>query len=319
MFLIFAAKIIWLLVWLGVLGFGIYWLVQKQFLRGTWLVISSFFGILSVFVGFFPNKPLVGVFFSAIALCIIALGENLLSNLYYAVTAPTYSLRMMARNDTFSFSLLLTFLGGLFLGLYASILQPTIVNSFNTFAQSFVSSALAGYQNPIYKTTIEDFGVGRLSVLFDIYYVSNFVWLPVIWVGLWFFFGLLYWFLGRLFGSPAAYKEILAGFSYWFSLVGILTGYFLFRFLISSLSAPPGSLSLGFTEIIGAILILASLVYFIICISQSEEIGIVQSLVIFVLISAVFVGIAVALYTYQAKPAIDAFKNELLSADPSKM
>ncbi len=312
-------KVIWLLVWLSVFGYAVYVVIQRQFLRGAWLFVSALFGFLSLFVGFFGGRDLAGVFFSGIALCVIALGENSLGNLYYAITAPTYSLRMYAREDTFAFSLLLTLLGGLFMGLFASLTFSQLEGAFSTFANNFVGDALAGYPNPIYKADILSNGVGRMEAAFDVYYGSSFVWFPVLWLFLWLISGFLYWFLGRLFGSPAIYKEVLSGLAYWFGTNGIVMGFFYFYLSRSSLLAEPGSVSVSFLDVVGVLVSLLFLVYFIICISQSADIGAVQAVILFILINAVIGGIITAIMVYQTFPALEAFKSELMSADPSKI
>lgn len=316
---VFLLKLLWLLVWLGVLGFGVFSIVKRQIIRGIWLIVCAIFGLLSLFLGFFAGRDLVGIFFSAIALCLVAVGEQALSNLYYALTAPTYSLRIMAKEDNFSFSLFLVLLGGLFLGLYASFADTSIQNAFTNFARSFVNNALANYPNPVYRDTVFSLGVGRMEVGFDAIYTNNFVWLPVIWVVVWFVSALLHWFLLRLFGSQATYKELLSGLAYFFCLNGVILGYFYFHTALSLFNSLPGSITLGALDYVGVLLFIASLIYFIVCLSHSAEVGLTQAVVVFVVVMAIWLGGSIGGYFYKGAPAFEAFKNELASMDPSKM
>ncbi len=313
------AKIILLLIWFGVMGGGFYFILQKETIKGLWLIVCGIFGVLAVVLGFFPERILVGGFFTGIALCLLALGENFLPNIYYAVTAPTYSLRIMSKEDSFSFSILLVFLGGLFIGLYAAFLDPAIQSAYTTFSNNLVDTILAAYPNPTYKDIIFQAGVERMHNYFEAIYTNNIVWFPVAWVAIWFIVGGLYWFMARLFGSPSTYKELLSSLAYYYVLYGVIAGYFMLHAAVSSLSASPGQVAVNAVDAIGSLVMLVGLIYFLICVAQGAEIGIAQTIISFIVISAVLGGIGAALWMYKFSPTFQAFASELQSADPSRI
>jgi len=316
--LITLLKVLLILVSLGVLGFGVYQISQKLIPRGVWLIIVSIFGFLSVFIGFGAGKHLAGWFFVFIALCILALGESFVSNVYYAITAPTYSVRHLSKTDPFSFSLLLTLLGGLFVGLYATMFHNAISSAYQAFAKATIESALASYANPTYRDVVFQNGVDRMLDSFSVYYQGNLVWFPLLVVAGWFVFGFLFFVVLRFFGSGASYREILSAISYWCFLFGAIGGYFEFHALLSSLSAPAGSLNVSAVDMLGSLVGLVLWVYLIICLSQGSELPILQTIIAWVIVDVV-VGAAIgALVYYLAFPKFNEFIKGLQSFDPSK-
>ena len=314
-------NVLLIIVSLGVLGFGVFQMFQKLIPRGLWLICTSIFGFLAVFVGFGAGRILTGWFLVFIALCILALGENFIPNVFYAISTPTYSIRHLSRNDPFSFSLLLSLLGGLFFGLYATILHNAISEAYQAFAKTTIEEALASYANPTYKDVVFQNGVDTMLNWFSVYYQGNLVWFPLLIVALWFIFGFLFFAVLRLFGSGASYREVLSATSYLCLLFGAIGGYFLFHIfhsLLSSLSAPPGSLNVSAVDMLGSLVWLVLLVYLIIYLSQGSELGIAQAIISWVIVNVV-VGVAIGAATYYlAFPKLNEFFSSLQTFDPSK-
>jgi len=286
-------------------------------LRWFWFVIWIVLGIVAV-VLLVKGAVLAGIFLGGAALCLLVLGDTSLKNLLDALFTPTYSLRSMARDDSFSFSILLVFMGGLFLGFYAALLKTFVNSSFADYAQSVIDDALSGYANPVYRDVLAQDGFARMKNTFDLVYSNNIVWLPVAWVVFWLAVGVLYWLGGRLFGSTVGLAGTLSCFAYWSALTGVIAGYFIIHGFGTAFLMLGGGASLGVVDVIGALLILASLVYLFISTSQGLEISMVQAVVVFIIWLVVFGGIAAGVGIYQATPAFQEFLRELQTTNPAR-
>jgi len=286
------------------------------FLRGLWFLFWIGLGIVAI-VLFVKGIVLAGVFVGGAALCLLVLGEATLRNLFDALFTPSYSLRTMARDDSFAFSLLLTFLGGLVLGFYAQILNSFVNSSFASYAEHTIGDALMAYSNPVYKDVLFQDGVIRMKDTFDLIFTNNIVWLPVAWVAFWLVLGVLYWLGGRLFGSTTDLQVALGALAYWATLFAVIVGYFVIHGIGAGFSMAAGVSALGIVEMIGALLFLISLFYLFISISQGMEVTMVQAVVIFIIWLVVFGGAAVGLYIYKASPACGEFLQELQSTNPA--
>ena len=285
-------------------------------LKCFWFLVWIGLGIVAI-VLFYKGAVLAGLFLGGAALALLVLGDGAIRNLLDAVFTPTYSLRAMARDDPFSFSLLLSFLGGLVLGFYAQILSMFVDSSFAEYAQYTVGDALASYANPVYKDVIFQNGVERMTDTFSLIYTNNIVWLPVVWVGFWLILGVLYWLGGRLFGSTVSLQAALGVLAYWTTLFAIIVGYFLIHGLGASFAIMSGGSGPGAVEIIGGLLFIVSLVYFFISVSQGLEVTMAQAVVIFIIWLVVFGAAGAGLTIYKASPAFQEFLQELQSTNPA--
>lgn len=287
------------------------------FVRGLWFLFWIGLGIVAI-VLFVQGVVLAALLLGGAALCILVLGDGAIKNLLDALFTPAYSLRSMAREDGFSFSLLLAFMGGLFVGFYAQILNSFVNSSFASYASYKIGDALMAYPNPVYKDVVLQNGVDRMTGTFNLIYTNNIVWLPVAWVVFWLLLGVLYWLGGRLFGSTVSLQVALGALAYWTTLVAIVVGYFLIHGLGASFSLLGGGSGLGIAEVIGGLLFIVSLGYLFISISQGLEVTMVQAVVIFIIWLVVFGAAGAGLIIYKASPAFSEFLQELQSTNPAR-
>jgi len=259
------------------------------------------------------NVTLKWILVAAILLCIVAMGIQFLKNTFYAVTAPTYSLRNFAQDDNLFVSILMVFLGGIFVALYALIQRDFIAQCFEDFARAQVGGALASYPNATYKPVVFEYGIGRMTDVFESL-ETVVVWIPVIWLVLWLLFGVLYWFLSRAFGNQSPVKMMLSSLSYYYMLLGVVVGYFIAHGIGTAFAAGAGSSSFGVVDIVGALLGLVSIAYLIIAISQGGDTTPAQALVVWLVWTVVIGGIIAAVVYKAVIPAFDAFLGELSSS-----
>jgi hypothetical protein len=263
-----------------------------------------------LFQGGDSDQLLQWMLVGAIVLSILAMGLAFFKNLFYAITAPTYSLRDMGQNDNFFFSLLMVVIGGLFMALYALMQKSYLVASFDQFARSELNAALAGYANQTYKPVQFEFGLNRMTDVFGLA-VSSILGLVLLWPVLWLLFGYVYWLLSRAFGNQLSLKVMLSTLAYYYLLLGIVVGYFAIHSVGTALVAQGGSVPMGAMEIVGAVLALLALVYSVIAISQGGDLTLGQAVGGFIIWGVVLGGIIAAVVVYQLAPAYDGFLQEL--------
>ena len=263
-----------------------------------------------LFQGGDSDQLLQWMLVGAIVLSILAMGLQFFKNVFYAITAPTYSLRDMGQNDNFFFSLLMVVVGGLFMALYALMQKSYLIASFDQFARNQLTTALAGYANQTYKPVQFEFGLNRMTDVFGLV-MSSILGLVILWPVLWLLFGYAYWILSRAFGNQLSLRVMLSTLAYYYLLLGVVVGYFMVHSVGAYLAAEGGTPPLGAIEIIGAILGLAALIYSVIAIAQGGDLTPAQAVGVFIIWNVVLGGIIAAVVTYQITPAYDNFLQDL--------
>jgi|GEM_PF-1561194 len=263
-----------------------------------------------LFQGGDSDQLLQWMLVGAIVLSILAMGLQFFKNVFYAITAPTYSLKNMGEDDNFFFSLLMVVVGGLFMALYALMQKGYLLASFDKFSQGQINDALAGYANQTYKPVVFEFGFNRMQDVFGLV-MSSILGIVLLWPVLWLLFGYVYWLLSRAFGNQLSLKVMLSTLAYYYLLFGMIVGYFQIHSVGASLAAQGGTVPMGTLEIVGVILGLVALAYSVISISQGGDITIAQALVVFIIWGIVLGGIVAAVYVYQLAPIYEGFLDGL--------
>lgn len=258
-----------------------------------------------------PDQSLKWLFVGGIVLCIVAMGLPFFRNAFYAITAPTYSLRNMGGDDNIFFSLLLVFVGGLFLSLFALVQKATLTASYLKFANAQIGQTLASYSNLTYKDIVFNEGVEKMMNAY--YTIESLVfWLWFLWILLWLLSGVLFWVLTKLFGNQSPLKIMLSTLAYAYMLCGVVVGFFYFKLIGAFLAGGGTSPSLGAAEMIGVVLVIVSVVYMIIAVAQGGDVTPVQAFFVF-LIAVILLAGAIFGVVYQVKPVYQAFLEELRS------
>ncbi|MCD6283494.1 hypothetical protein J7J84_07870 [bacterium] len=265
-----------------------------------------------LFQGGDTDQLLQWMLVGAIILSILAMGLQFFKNVFYAITAPTYSLKSMGQDDNFFFSLLLVVVGGLFMSLYALMQKSFLLASFEQFARDQLNGALVGYANQTYKPVVFEFGLNRMTDVFDLV-MSSILGIVLLWPVLWLLFGYVYWILSRAFGNQLSLKVMLSTLAYYYLLFGVVVGYFAIHSVGAYLVAQGGAPPIGGLEIAGVILGLVALAYSVISISQGSDITVAQAVVVFVIWGVVLGGIIAAVFVYQLAPIYEGFLDGLRS------
>lgn len=265
-----------------------------------------------LFQGGDSDQLLQWMLVGAIVLSILAMGLQFLKNAFYAITAPTYSLKNMGEDDNFFFSLLTVVIGGLFMALYAIMQKSYLLASFDKFARNQLNEAMAGYANQTYKPVVFEFGFNRMQDVFGLV-ISSILGIVLLWPVLWLLFGYVYWLLSRAFGNQLSLKVMLSTLAYYYLLFGVIVGYFAIHSVGTYLAAQGGTVPMGTFEIIGALLGLVALAYSVIAISQGGDITPAQAVIVFVIWGVVLGGIIAAVFVYQLAPVYEGFLDGLRS------
>ncbi len=259
------------------------------------------------------DATLKWILLGAIVLCLIVMGLQFFKNLFHAITAPTYALRNMGTDDSLFFSILQVFTGGLFISYFAMLKQEYIASSFATWAQGQVSTALAGYSNATYKPIVMQEGINRMTDVFDLAWTAI-IWIPAIWLVLWVVLSILFWGTSKVFfGNQYGAKVMASTLAYFFVLAGLVGGYFMMHMLGSTFAGTMASPAA--VDMVGIVILIAALVYMVICIAQGCDVSGVQAAVIFIIWAAILGGGVYALMNYQLKPIYDGFLGRLSSAN----
>lgn len=259
------------------------------------------------------DETLKWILLGAIVLCLVVMGLQFFKNLYYASIAPTYALRNMGTDDSLFFSILQVFTGGLFISYYAMLNQKHIGDSFASWAEGQVTTALAGYANMTYKPIVMQEGINRMTDVFDLAWTAV-IWLPAIWLVIWTILSILFWFTSKLFfGNQHGAKIMASTLAYFFVLTGIVGGYFMMHLLGSGFAGTLASPSV--IDMLGMVILAGAAIYLVICIAQGCDITPAQAAVIFIIWAAILGGGIYALINYQLKPVYDSFLSRLSSAN----
>jgi hypothetical protein len=259
------------------------------------------------------DASLTWILGGALLLCLIVMGLQFFKNAYYALIAPTYSLRHLAADDSIFFSILQVFFGGLAISFYALLLKGYITSSYDTWANNQISTALASYSNATYKPIVMQEGLGRMNDIYDLAW-TGIIWIPALWLVIWLLISFLFWFTTKvLFANQLGMKVMASAVAYFFMLFGVIAGYFLMHIAGSTFAGT--MMSPGILDIIGGILVLGGIIYLIIAIAQGGDLTPTQTVVIFVIWAAIIGGGIWALLTYQLQPMYSQFLSRLSSSD----
>jgi hypothetical protein len=259
------------------------------------------------------DASLTYILAGALLLCVIVMGLQFLKNAYYAIIAPTYALRNMGSDDSLFFSILQVFFGGLAISFFAMLEKAYVSASFDKWANHQVSAALASYGNATYKPIVMQEGLGRMNDVFDLTW-TGVIWIPAVWLAIWVLLSFLFWITTKvLFGNQLGMKVMSSTTAYFFMLFGLIGGYFIVHMIGSAFAGT--MMSPGAIDIVGALIVLAGIVYLIIAIAQGGDLTPTQTIVLFIIWGAILGGGVWALVNYQLKPIYSGFLSKLSSSD----
>jgi hypothetical protein len=268
-----------------------------------------------------PDKMLLYMMIAITVLVAIALGRRFFVNLFEVITAPTASLHHHGRNETFFFSLMVVFLGGVIGALALTVAQPQVQQGMQDLSQSVGHELAQGNSNPNYREMSATYATEIISTNIDTYVTANIPWLPAVLLAFWLIVGLLFWLLTKMFGAQATAGNFLGSLSYGYFFYGI--GFALclpaiVKLLTNILYGLSAQLSFDPLTIAGLVLVLYGLILIIMGIIQGAEIGGGQFIVCAILFLIVVGGGLIALLYYQFMPQASSFAAQVRSLDPSK-
>jgi hypothetical protein len=248
---------------------------------------------------------------------LVVLGLKFLRNLFEVVTAPTASLKFHGQSDHFFQSLLIVFLGGLIATTIMLATQDTIVEAFSNYSGHVSQDMANSNSNEIYRDVAQKFAQDKINSNFNIFFIQNMIMLPMVFVALWLFFGLLCFMFSRLFGTTVSAADMLGSLAYsaFFTAIGVaLASPLIINFVASQAGAAPAGPGGG--AIAGAVLILYGIVLFFMGISAAAEITGVQVAGIVIMLLVVLAIIGYFMFT-ESQKKFATFKTKVTSFNPA--
>jgi hypothetical protein len=248
---------------------------------------------------------------------LVAMGLKFFVNLFEIITAPTASIKHHGQTDNFFFSIVIVFLGGLIATFILVANQETIKSAFGDYAQTVAHNAAMTNSNPNYTGIAEEYGVDIMTGNFEVFFLSNIIFFPVVAVLLWLVFGLLAYLGARIFGGLCATGDFLGATAYsaFFTAIGFGLAAL---YLVQSLGVIAGepTATPDIVGIIGLVLMLYGVILFLVAITQSAELTGGQAAGALIVMLIVLGGIGYLIY-YFANPVYSAFLDQIRMYDPS--
>lgn len=255
---------------------------------------------------------------------LVALGGKFFVNLFEIITAPAASLGHHGKNDNFFFSLFVVFLGGMIGSVILLINQAVIHEKFQGFASAMANFIAEGNPSEVYRADAAQWGLTQATDNFELYGISNFIFLPVVAVLIWLVSGGLMFLFAKLLGGLGTCSDFLGSVAYgaMFMTIGFAMSFVLdvqgFG-MVSSLVGPGGTTAIqpDALAIAGVVISLYGLVLFIIGVTQGASLTGGQVVGV-VLIFLVLTGLAgYFLQTQVIVPAFDTYQDKIIRHNPS--
>jgi hypothetical protein len=267
------------------------------------------------------DKMMLGMVAGAILILLIALGKRFFVALFEVITSPQASLGYHGKENTFLFSMFVVFLGGVLGLLYLTLQQPQISSDLSGFAKSTGQSIAQGNSNQTYRQISGEWAASRIDNALQTYVVGNFLYFPVLMVGIWFLNGLLFWLCSKMFGAQASLPAFLGALSWAYFFYGIANALSLssaVKSITGSLFQQQPTPDMSIPVIVSLVLSLYAFILFCMGVVQAAEIGIGQLIVCILLIGIVVGGAEYYFFSQQFVPQASAFSGEITSYDPSQ-
>jgi hypothetical protein len=265
-----------------------------------------------------PDKMLFILLGVITLAALAALGLKFFTNMFEVITAPGASLGHLGRTDNFFFGFTIIVLAGLIGTLILMMTQPQLLDGFSQFSTSFANSAAQGNANATYRDIAASWGAMQLENFFTVYVASNLVFYPIVAVLVWLVVSIVLYGIVRILGgqmTAGAFLSMLA-YPYFFGVIGVAC---IAAGLLPDLSGLIGGTpAMGVFTIIGALLFLYSLILTMIGINQGAECGPTRMIISLIILLVLLGGGGYAGGVYGVKPALDKFKSDVKSFDPSK-
>jgi hypothetical protein len=249
---------------------------------------------------------------------LVALGFKFFTNMFEVISAPGASLGHLGRSDNFLFGLTMVVLAGLIGTLILMSSQPKMVSGFHDFAADYSKSAAQANSNEIYRDIAASYGSDRMDGAFSVSFAGNLVFYPIAVVLVWLVLGLLLFLIVKIVGGQMGAGAFLTMMAYPYFFGGIGAACLLAGLLPDFKGLMGGAPSMGVLSIIGGLLFLYSLILTMIAVNQGAECGATRMIIAVIILLVLIGGGSWAGINYGATPAMDKFKSDIKSFDPSK-
>ncbi|MDQ3023694.1 MAG: hypothetical protein M3R04_04795 [bacterium] len=264
-----------------------------------------------------PDRTMLIVIGVVALFTLVVLGLKFLRNLFEVITAPTASLKYHGQSDHFFQSLLIVFLGGLIATTILVATQERTVTAFSHYSGHVSQDMANANSNELYRGVVEDFARTKIDSNFNIFFIQNMIMLPMLFVAVWLFFGLLCFVFSKMFGAGVTAADMLGSLAYsaFFTTIGIaLAAPLIIDFIAGQAGAPPASPDP--MSMVGAVLVLYGVVLFMMGVSAAAEITIVQVVGIIVMLLIVL-GIAGYFVFTESQKSFTTFKGKVTGYNPA--
>jgi hypothetical protein len=253
---------------------------------------------------------------------LVALGWRFFINMKEVLFAPSASLKHHGMNDNFFFSLVVVFLGGV-IGAFVLLLnQPTMVSGYHQAAQVVATGLAQTAPNPTYRPVAEQWALGKIDAAFNVFFINNMIFFPLLLVGFWLLIGSVAYVGARMFGGHAAYGPFLGtlAYSYFFGGIGlgcltaaIFNSATTFKDVLAGGMPPTDAWTIA-----GGVLLLYGIVLFCMGVMQAADLTTGQMIGALVVLLIVVGGGSALGYFYGAAPKYQTFASQMTTFDPSK-
>lgn len=260
-----------------------------------------------------PNIVLL-VLIAALVVFLLFLGIPFFVNLYGLIVSAQNSLKRILFEDEIMYSVFIVLLGGVLFSIFFHISIPqheaNVTQMIGNLAQEIAS------QNPTkYASASRLFVDGSLNTLWEIV-KNNVLAFPLIYLLFWLLSSFGIWILGKLFATASPPVSVFKGTAYLYFMRGLFSFFFINRDAgLYYNYAGQGQANVLFIGI-GVVLGLVLLWYYYQVVTESLEIGNVQSIVIILILYAIYGGLIYAGIKYLWDPYLAQITSEAASFQP---
>ena len=247
-------------------------------------------------------------------LCLFGAGWRFFAHVFQVYFLPHITLRRVAEDEHFFYSLVLAIAGAAFLILGLSLALPSLDKVSSNWIGQTVTTKVTG-SSVNYRGMAQDQAKGQLTGLYDQIFHTNIYALLFLPVFFWLIFMSLVWVFAKLFHTPVTYAHFLRTTAYNALLFGLAGGAMLYY----EISTMAGESIPAWVMPVAWILAVYALVHLYISLAQGLDISPAGIIVSLLLAAAIIGGIGYGVVYQWGIPAWDNFWAQINAFDPSRM
>ena len=256
-----------------------------------------------------PSWLLLG----AVVLCIIGAGLRFIVNFFQVYFLPHITLRRVAEDEHFFYSLVLVIAGSAAVVLGLSLALPSFDKVASDYINETVSAQVTG-SSANYRDLAQQQARLDLQNIYELVFHTNIFILVLIPVFFWLLFMTLIWIFAKLFHTPIAYAHFIRTTAYNAFIFGIAAGGMVY-YQIKTMAMDPIE---SWIVPVAWILAVYAVIHLFISLVQGLDISPVGIVVSLVLAGAIIAGIGYGMVYQWGIPWWDDFWSKANAFDPSR-